>query len=263
MLLAQGDFGSPFPPDIPIARYWITVTSRAIPCPGTEARDVFLYLDSSRLDYTDEIMVEGQFNYLDVKRGAFTKGKEPFKPVAVLTSKTSNGTNLYIVINKIQNTDGSIIFEKLGLDPRLYDFLNSPQEIDAQGISSWQNILESNRVRMVAVFPTGNPSDWGNFGKAQWGDALNHGILVVRGIDYAGNVMIPMQIPGVLFNSLPDGMQQQLNEKLDFVRTAKPCVGWGPTIPFPDGAIPFDFASALSRRILEAGYTYGSLEPQP
>jgi hypothetical protein len=268
VLLAQGDFAEPFPENTERPQFWIVVNRNGIiDHSGKMIVDYYLYLDASKKDvFMDEYYVEGNENYQNIMRGLFTKGNEPHKPIVSIKGKTEDGRDIIVIVNKTQNADEKNFFLKLGFDPRLYEFLTGSGPfgnfaIDKQGISDFENALNANRVRMVPVFPTNNPEDWDNLRNNDFGDAMTHGILVNSGIDFRDNVMVRMQKPGDLFARLPDYIQKQVAQNIDFIKSDNPTSDNYRAIPFIDGVVSKELVFILSRHIYETGFSYGSKGP--
>lgn len=80
----------------------------------------------------------------------------------------------------------------------------------------------------------------------------------MKGIDFLDNVVVALQKPGEVFSPLPDSIKQQIQANLDFIKSTNPTTDKYRSVPFDGGAIPAEFARALSHHILEAGYSYGS-----
>lgn len=260
VILSQGDFAEPFSSETERAKYWMVLKSSGLQVNGKDYRDYFFYLSSSRQDYSDEITIPGEENYLDVKRGAFTQGHEPYRPAAVIRGKTSDGKDIYIIPNIIQNADGTNIINALGMDPRYFEYITGPDSLNKQGQTILETVLIDHYNMLVPIIPTNNPGDWNGLTAGGFGNGNNHGILFAGGVSYSNDVVVDMQNPGEVFNTLPDYMREILEKKLTQIKAGNPSES--PAVPFVDGVIPEELARMLSRDIFEMGYTYGSLEPQ-
>lgn len=262
VILSQGDFAEPFPDNVEKPAYWMTTDFAGIMDGSKTYTEYFFYLDSSRSDHVIPENRVGQENYMDIASGAFTKGNEPYRPAAIIKGKTSEGKDVYIVANIMQNADGTNIINPLGMDPRLFGYITGPESQNNQGKTSFETVLLENLMKLVPIIPTGHPEDWTAQSDAGFGNGNNHGILFVGGISYADDVVVDMQNPGEVFNVLPDYMREQLEENLAFIKANNPTTDKYRAYQFTGGNIPPELALMLSRNIFEAGFTNGSVAPQ-
>ena len=221
--------------------------------------DVFLHLGAIRSDYDYDVStVEARTATLF--NGVFTKEKSPQRSHGVDFATLKDGRKIVIVPQVMQNADGKNIIVVTGLDPRLYEFLNGPTEVDKQGITTFENTLNGNRTRIVPVFPTDDPAHWGNHKKHGAGDGTRHSIMIAGAVDFMNNLMSSMMNPGEIFKFLPDQMKNDIKSHLEIQELAKErgeSVYWPATWFFKDGNIPNQFAKALSRFIFEASFDRG------
>lgn len=255
VLLSQGDFAQPFPDTVETAQYWMSAKHWGIIANGKVIEDYYLYLNSNRQDYIPPPEQIGSEDRQAVANGSFTKGKEPYRPAAVLKGKTKDGKDIYLIPNILQNTDKTNIFNYLGFDPRFFEYIAN----DHPETPVLKTIFINNGMRPVPIIPTAHEEDWDNFSKAKenFGSGNNHGILLGGGISYRDDVVVDMQIPGEVFNVLPDYMKQQLEADRElYIKNKKHPFSF----KFKDG-IPPELARMLSRHIFEAGYEWGSIYP--
>jgi hypothetical protein len=280
LLLSQGDFAEALSEPVQKAQYWITVERDGIIDGSARIEDYYLYLDSSRQDDVISQDRLDETNYMDILHGSFTKGCEPYRYAAIIKGTTSDMKEIYLVLNIIQNADGTNIIIPLGFDLIHFDYLQSPDISNhPNGFLVGEVLMERYR-KLVPIIPTGNADDWDNFGKAtvnanetnlakdpnayvyQGHRGGEHGILVYN-FNYDDSTIVAMQIPGEVFRLLPVDMQQQINENIDFIKASNPTSDKWRSFLLPQGLIPPELAMILTRHIHETGFANGSRAQEP
>jgi hypothetical protein len=262
VLLTQPEIGEPFPEGTEKAQYMIGITSSfGVVIDGKEVKDRFLKLEAVR-DGSDFDVTSTTLMHSRLREAGFHKGVAPQKTHDEDFGITTDGKEIVLIPIEIQNGNGKNVLIPVGLDPLLYEYFNSPGEVDKQGITSFQNALMGNRIRFTPAFPTDNPDDWNNFPKYNMWNGPKH-IPLIKDYDFPDNVIIELlknNPDGMdeIFRTLPKNMQEAIRASMESLRQ-----GGDPQLffPFEGGVITDEFAKALSRNITEAILTNGFLEP--
>jgi hypothetical protein len=260
VLLTQPEIGEPFPEGTEKARYYINVGSGGIEIDGENIMDTFLHLGAIRADFDYDFTSSILSRNTAFEHGRFTKGTAPQRSHGVDLATLTDGREIVIVPQVIQNADGKNIIVVTGIDPRYYDFLTGPTEVDRQGITTFQNTLDGNRTRIVPVFPTDDPEHWGNIKKHGYGDGTHHSIMLYGSVGFKDNVIVSLLKPGEIFDFLPDEMKDEIREKFRLRKIALETgetPDWLSPFLFEGGVISDEFARALSRFIFEASFDKG------
>lgn len=270
VLLAQGIGSEPFPQGTEQAQYVIATNHGSIlNVGGKRVTDVTLFLDAARSDYdfSDHPFFE------ELNGGAFTEGHAPrANPAIIILDGEDGNPRLALLPTVLGNADGTNIIAKNTMDPLLLEGMmgrgvdgegrpiDSFNEIDGRTMIEWA--FEGRTVKIVPVFPTGNPDDWNNYGRNQtalgtsYDNSMEHGILVVDGMSFSNSAPVEMlEGDSTIFNSLPDNMKAKINADLEIFRNTN--FGFGGVTIFENGVITPEFAMALSRNISETGFSYG------
>lgn len=261
MLLTQID--TTFPENTETARFWMVPRAASIPM-----NEFFYQLDMSRADFSDDILTQNKDKetYMDIRRGTFTKGNEPYKYAAMIDGiatdlKNSQGESIadreFSVIPMIvQNSDGKSMIWFGGLDAvQRDDILFSSNSVDSFGNNGIQRFFINQWNRMSLVVPPADEAYWNNYGKA----GGNNGGIHFRGdVNFANDAIIAMQgEPGTFFSLLSESMQQRLDDNLTEIKNN----GWGVSkaVPFEGNGLPQNVIDYLSNHIFETYYNdYGS-----
>ncbi len=247
MLLTQID--TTFPENTETPRFWM------VPRADSTFRDFFYYLDMSRADFSDFIDRDNP-EYRDIRRGAFSKGNEPYQALAIIdgvssawTDKQNNsieGKEFSVIPVLVQNSDGKSMIWFAGMDARQReDLLTGPDSI-TKGFGI-ENLLVQHTKRLALVIPPVSEADWDNREK----DGDNNGGAHFRGtLNFEDDAIIAMQDrPGAFYNLLPTDMQQKLDASLAEIKDN----GWGVyhAVPFEGNALPQNVIDYLSNHIFE------------
>ncbi len=261
MLLTQID--TTFPENTETPRFWMVPRAASIPM-----NEFFYQLDMSRADFSDDILTQNKDKetYMDIRRGTFTKGNEPYKYAAMIDGiatdlKNSQGESIddreFSVIPMIvQNSDGKSMIWFGGLDAiQRDDILFSSNSVDSFGNNGIQRFFINQWNRMSLVVPPADEAYWNNYGKA----GGNNGGIHFRGdVNFANDAIITMQDePGTFFSLLSESMQQRLDDNLTEIKNN----GWGVSkaVPFEGNGLPQNVIDYLSNHIFETYYNdYGS-----
>lgn len=253
MLLTQMDMS--FSADTQTAQFWMVPRSASI-----DMNEFFYSLDMSRAGFSDDGIAQPNAqgedlpDYQDIQYGGFAKGKEPYKPLAMIdgiapawTDSQNNrheGKEFTVFPTKVQNSDGKTMIWFPGMDAIQREALLTGADT-SYGV---QKLLIDNVRRLNLVIPPADPAMWDNYEKA---GGNNGGIHYRDGnVNFADDAIISMQDePGVFFNLLPKDMQDKLNNGLTEIKNGRWLVFHA--VPFEGNAIPQNVVDYLSSHIFE------------
>ena len=259
--LAQGLGSEPFPETTAKSQYWVNIKRSGIIANGKGILDYFLYLTNRPEDLT---LIPGYDYEKGIMEGLYSKENKPYKYVAGVNGTTTDGKETVIIIKEIKNLDNTVIFEKIGLDPRLFNFLindsadyKNPEE---HPYGSMGEILMKDIFNIVPVFPL--PLDvapWDYRSTFGFGNGGNLYGMMFKGYSFHDDVTVAMQTPGKVFSQLPADIQKEIIGKMVIERIGEDNKK-APNYSFQlTEGISVVLAKAISRNIFVAGFHHGPL----